>query len=67
MLQACTTVAHTVVASWSAPAFISTSAITGPTLIAGERALALGLDVDVGEVCAVGEEPCAEGEECDGG
>ncbi|VAI61684.1 unnamed protein product [Triticum turgidum subsp. durum] len=67
MLQACTTVAHTIVASWSAPVFISISAITSPTLIAGERALALGLDVDVGEVCAVGEEPRAEGKECDSG
>jgi hypothetical protein len=36
-------------------------------LVAGERARPLGLDVGVGEVDAVGEEACAEGEESDGG
>lgn len=41
--------------------------VVADELIAGERARALGLDVDVGEVGAVGEEPRAEGEERDGG
>jgi len=41
--------------------------VVADELIAGERPRALGLDVDVGEVDAVGEKPGAEGEERDGG
>lgn len=41
--------------------------VVADELIAGERARALGLDVDVGEMSAVGKEPRTEGEESDGG
>lgn len=41
--------------------------VVADELISGERARALGLDVDVGEMSAVGKEPRTEGEESDGG
>lgn len=41
--------------------------VVADELVAGERARALWLDVDVGEVDAVGEEAGSEGEERDGG
>lgn len=40
--------------------------VVADELISGERARALGLDVDVGEMSAVGKEPRTEGEESDG-